>query len=215
MFRNGDQAGTVGGRTGARRCRATVALIVCSTLALSAAANPQSDPVVTVSENDGMYSVAATFTVPQGASFALAALTDYSHIPRFMPAVRASTVLERADDRAVVEQEAVASFMMFSKRIHLVLEVQEERDAIRFRDRCGRSFARYQGRWTVAEKDGVTRVTYELSAKPTFQVPEVLLKRLLKRDAIEMIAALKAEIGARARQPMDCARGCPEREPIR
>src|SRR5439155_23100302 len=133
------------------------------------------------------------------ASFALAALTDYGHIPRFMPEVRASTVLERAEDRAVVEQEAVASFMMFSKRVHLVLEVQEERGAIRFRDRCGRSFARYEGRWTIAENDGSTHIAYELSAKPSFDVPEFLLTRLLKRDATHIIERLKTEIATRAR----------------
>src|SRR5207244_4259606 len=130
---------------GARRLVAAAVLIVC-TSALPARATPQNDPFVTVTERRGIYNVAATFTVPQAASFALAALTDYSHIPRFMPEVRASTVLERAEDRAVVEQEAVASFLMFSRRIHLVLEVQEERGAIRFRDRCGWSFARYEGR---------------------------------------------------------------------
>jgi len=44
-------------------------------------------------------------------------------------------------------------------------------------------------------------VTYELSAKPSFDVPEFLLKRLLKRDASQMIERLKAEVAARARQP--------------
>ena len=52
-----------------------------------------------------------------------------------MPDVRTSSVLERGDGRAVIEQEAVAHFMMFSKRVHLVLEVQEEAGSIRFRDR--------------------------------------------------------------------------------
>ena len=102
-------------------------------------------------KNGGIYTVAATFTVPQAASFALAVLTDYDQIPRFMPDVRTSTVLERGDDRTVVEQEAVARFMMFSKRVHLVLEVHEEPGTIRFRDRCGKSFARYEGVWTITE----------------------------------------------------------------
>ncbi|MGH9373259.1 MAG: SRPBCC family protein, partial [Vicinamibacterales bacterium] len=179
------------------------ALVLFSGVAPPAMAVPQNEPPVTVSEDRGVYSVAATFTVPQAPSFAMAALTDYAQIPRFMPGVRTSNVLERVDDRAVVEQEAVARFMMFSKRLHLVLEVQEERATIRFRDRCGKSFARYEGVWTIAERDGSTHVTYELAAKPSFEVPEFLLKRLLKRDASQMIERLKAEIGARARQPVN------------
>jgi ribosome-associated toxin RatA of RatAB toxin-antitoxin module len=201
MFRNTQDAAKVGGRSGARRLLVTVALIAFSAAAVPAMAVPQNDPPVTVAEDNGIFSVTATFTVPQAGSFALAALTDYAQIPRFMPEVRTSNVIERADDRAVVEQEAVARFMMFSKRVHLVLEIHEERGTIRFRDRCGKSFARYEGVWTIAERDGTTHVTYELSAKPSFDVPEFLLKRLLKRDASQMIERLKAEIAARARQP--------------
>jgi len=201
MFRNiGSLAANVGGRSGARRLVVALALVAFSAVAMPAVAVPQNDPPVTVTEDNGVYSVAATFTVPQPGAFALAALTDYAQIPRFMPEVRTSNVLERADDRAVVEQEAVARFTMFSKRVHLVLEVHEDRGTIRFRDRCGKSFARYEGVWTIAERDGKTHVTYELSAKPSFDVPEFLLKRLLKRDASQMIERLKAEIESRARQ---------------
>ena len=89
--------------------------------------------------------------MPQPASVALTVLTDYEQIPRFMPDVRTSPVIERGDDYAVVEQEAVAKFMLFSKRIHLVLEVQEHAGTIRFRDRCGKSFKRYEGAWTVSD----------------------------------------------------------------
>lgn len=42
-----------------------------------------------------------------------------------------------------------------------------------------------------------TLVTYELTAQPTFDVPEFLLKRVLKRDAAEMIERLQREIAAR------------------
>lgn len=204
MFRNTRSlAAKVGGRPSARRLGAALALIAFSAMAVPAMAIPQKDPPVAVTEDNGVYSVTVTFTVPQASSFALAALTDYAQIPRFMPEVRTSTVLERADDRAVVEQEAVARFMMFSKRVHLVLEVQEDRGTIRFRDRCGKSFARYEGVWTISERDGKTHVTYELSAKPSFDVPEFLLKRLLKRDASQMIERLKTEIGSRARQPVN------------
>ena len=196
-------AGNVGGRAGARRIAVIAALVAFSAVLTPAIAGAQNDPPVTVTEDNGVYSVAATFTVPQAGSFALAALTDYAQIPRFMPEVRTSNVLERVDDRAVVEQEAVARFMMFSKRVHLVLEVQEDRGTIRFRDRCGKSFARYEGVWTIAERDGKTHVTYALAAKPSFDVPEFLLKRLLKRDASQMIEHLKAEIASRARQPVN------------
>jgi ribosome-associated toxin RatA of RatAB toxin-antitoxin module len=185
-----------GGRAITRRLCATVTAIVLVAAVPVIAAG--SEPSVTVDELEGVYSVRATFTVPHAPSFAVAALTDYAQIPRFMPAVRTSHVLEQINNRAVVEQEAVARFMMFSKRVHLVLEVQQGGGTIRFRDRCGKSFARYEGLWTITEREGATHVIYELSAQPSFDVPEFLLKRLLRRDASDMIERLRAEIAARA-----------------
>jgi ribosome-associated toxin RatA of RatAB toxin-antitoxin module len=178
-----------------------IALVLMIGLGAPADAGAQADPAVTVSEAAGVYSVSAAFTVPHEARHAVAALTDYAAIPRFMPEVRSSTVLDRSDDRVVVEQEAVARFLMFSKRVHLVLEVQQTGNTIRFRDRCRKSFTRYEGAWVIVERDRRTEVTYQLQAQPAFDVPEFLLKRLLKRDADRMIERLKAEIGARARTP--------------
>jgi ribosome-associated toxin RatA of RatAB toxin-antitoxin module len=153
---------------------------------------------VTVREQDGIYHVAATFTVARSAPVVFEVLTGYEQIPRYMPDVRSSRVIERNDGHAVVEQEAVARVMMFSKRVHLLLDVREEPLVIRFRDRCGRSFEHYEGAWTLSAA-GADRVSvrYELAAKPSFDVPEFLLKRLLKRDAQEMIRRLRDEMTRR------------------
>ena len=97
----------------------------------------------------------------------------------------------------MIEQEAVARFLMFSRRIQLRLEVRETPGTIHFQDRYGKSFTRYEGVWTIAEQNGRTIITYGLAADPSFDVPEFLLKRLLKRDAGEMIERLKAEITRR------------------
>ncbi len=88
--------------------------------------------------------------------------------------------------------------MMFSKRIRLLLHVQEDAGTISFRDACGRSFALYEGSWRVAEANGETVIVYELNAKPSFSVPDFLLARLMKRDAKEMIDRLQVEIAARS-----------------
>jgi ribosome-associated toxin RatA of RatAB toxin-antitoxin module len=188
---------TGGGRRGARRLLACTAVIFSSAFAAvaPAVAQPRSD--VTVYESGGIYRVAATFSVSQPAAVAMEVLADYDEIPRFMPDVRTSTVLERDNNYVVVEQEAVAKFLMFSKRIHLVLEVHQAAGSLRFRDRCGNSFTSYEGRWTVTEIDGRTDVAYELTARPAFEVPEFLLRRLLKRDSTRMIQLLTAEIAAR------------------
>ena len=154
-------------------------------------------PGVTVHEDRGVYSVTARFDVPAPAPVARAVLTDYEQIPRFMPGVKTSVVRERTAQGAVIEQEAVSKFLMFSKRLHLVLEVSEQADALSFRDRCGRSFARYEGEWRLTPHDGRTELLYVLTAEPSFEVPGFILKRLLERDSKDMIEQLRQEIARR------------------
>lgn len=191
---------TTGGRRRARQRLVTACLAVAAAT-VSAAGAP--DPQVSVRGSNGTYTVDASFGAAGPAATVIAVLTDYEQIPRFMPDVRRSNVIERADGLTVVEQEAVAKLMMFSKRIHLVLEVRERDGIIRFRDRCGKSFALYEGGWTVAERDGQTAIGYQLTAKPSFDVPEFLLKRLLKRDALQMIERLQGEMATRSRPEPD------------
>jgi len=155
-------------------------------------------PAVTVREERGLYSVEASFVVPHPPSIAHAVLTDYDRIPRFMPDVRTSTVVERSASHVLVQQEAVARMMMFSKRVHLLLEVHEAPGSIRFRDRAGKSFTHYEGAWRIRERPGGAEIVYRLHARPAFDVPEFLLKRLLRRDANEMIGRLRAEIAERS-----------------
>ena len=154
-----------------------------------------------VRETDGVYIVTSSFMVAAPASVAREVLTDYDHIARFLPDVQLSRVVERRGTLAVVQQEAVARFMMFSRRIYLLLEVEEEPRLIRFRDRDRRSFERYEGSWRVVEQGRQVSIAYELRAKPAFDVPEFLLKRLLKRDAQQMITRLQDEIAGRATAP--------------
>ena len=192
---------TSGGRACVRRILISGLLTLAGLIPvarLNATDAPASAPAVTVREEGGVYSVAARFEVPQSPALALAVLTDYEQIPRFMPGVETSIVLERAGRLVIVEQEAVSHLMMFSKRVHLVLEVTEGVDTLIFRDRSGRSFARYEGAWRLCEENGHTQIQYELTAQPSFDVPQFLLKRLLRRDAGQMIEGLRREIVERS-----------------
>jgi carbon monoxide dehydrogenase subunit G len=183
------------GRRGVRR------LCLCAALVAAAGTVTIADPIVApavgVTEAGGVYSVTAAFAVSEPPQTVIAVLTDYERIPRYMPDVQVSKVLERTAVGALVEQQAVSRFMLFSKVVHLLLDVREEAGAIRFRDRCGRSFVSYEGAWLISQHDSLTVVDYQLSAKPSFEVPGFVLKRLLKRDAAQLIDRIKAEITAR------------------
>ena len=196
MGPNGRQQAAAG-RARARRliCLLTVLLsMAAGTLAAHAPGGSRVD----VSESGGVYRVTAAFAVSEAPHDVITVLTDYARIPEFMPDVQSSKVLERTASGAVVEQVAVSKFMLFSKRVHLVLDVREDAGSIRFKDRCGRSFAEYEGEWIISEHDSVTVVDYRLTARPSFEVPAFVLKRLLKRDAAQLIDRLRAEIALHA-----------------
>ena len=161
-------------------------------------ASPPREPRIAVVEADGVYRVTAEFRVASPAKAVAAVLTDFERIPEFMPDVKRSRILSRTEAGLVVEQEATAQFMLFSKRVHLVLDVSEDGGTIRFRDRCQTSFTSYEGAWRLSAVGTETAVMYELSAKPNFDVPGFVLKRLLKRDAAGMIDRLQTEIAARS-----------------
>jgi carbon monoxide dehydrogenase subunit G len=185
---------------------ATVVAVVAVLGPAAPAAAADQATSVDVTETAGVYTVAATFSVDEPARAALAVLTDYPGIPRFMPEVESSSVVARRSDGALVDQAVVARFLMFTRRIQLRLDITERPGWVHFRDTSGESFEHYDGSWTVAASGDRTRITYALAAKPSFDVPEFLLRRLLKRDAVRMITRLRTEIAARAASPSlaDC-----------
>src|SRR5690606_41977606 len=71
---------------------------------------------------------------------------------------------------------------LFSRRIHLLLEVRQEGGEILFRDRCGRSFRTYEGVWRVTPNGETAVIEYELAADPAFAVPGWVLKRMLRSE---------------------------------
>jgi len=181
---------------GGRALRAAAAVLFVLQSAHAVAERRPSN--LAVRESAGVYTVSARFVAAQPPAVVLNVLTDYAAIPRFLPDVRTSVVRERGTGWAVVEQEASSGLMMFSKRVHLVLEIREQPAALLFRDRCGRSFARYEGAWRLSQQDGQTVIDYELTAQPSFDVPGWMLKRVVRRDSAELIERLQREIEARA-----------------
>ena len=188
-----------GGRRAPRLPRILAIAALLLTPGLAAADERNGGAPVTVTRVDGAYVVHAQFSVSQSAAEVIAVLTDYDGIPRFLPDIRRSVVRSREGSRTTVEQEAVSSVMLFSRRVHLLLEIDESADALVFRDTSGRSFDRYEGAWRLSPSGDATLVRYELQARPAFSVPEFVLIRLFRRDSRETITRIAAEIARRAR----------------
>ena len=168
-------------------------------LAYSAAPRASNDlpQSLSVQQHDGTYEVSASFDVPRPIAIVRAVLTDYEHIPKFLPQVERSVVLERTESGVLVDQQAVTQLLMFSKRMHLVLDIREAADVLTFTDTCGQSFVRYEGSWRLRDDGGRTSVRYRLLAEPRFDAPDWLVARLMKRDAGRTIERIQSEINRR------------------
>ena len=178
-------------RRGVRTALACLALLGTTvwapTVSAEALAQSPDTPVVSVQKIDDAYFVTATFSVPFSAADVHRVLTDYPNIPRFMPDVVTSQVVERQGRHVLVEQEAVSTYLFFSKRVHLMLDIEEAANRIEFRDRDRTSFERYEGAWSLAESGEVTTIGYELTAQPAFRVPGFVFRKLLDRDARTLV----------------------------
>jgi ribosome-associated toxin RatA of RatAB toxin-antitoxin module len=200
---------TAGGRASARRllaCGLAAAVLLAGARAVAAGATsgpaegdrPQN---LTVVEANGVYTISARFSVPVTPAIVLSVLTDYDGIPRFLPNVKSSRLLERNDRHVLVEQQAVVKLMFFSTRIHLLLGIDEGTRSLRFVDRSGKSFSRYEGVWTVQEQEeGGVEITYALTAEPAFEAPGFVVRRLMHRDASDQIERIQKEMIARAQE---------------
>jgi carbon monoxide dehydrogenase subunit G len=187
-----------GGALVRRLLFATVALLVLPTQGHAAPA-PDGDTDVTVVETSGVYHVTARFHVQQPLARVAAVLTDYERLPRFMPEIKTSIVRERTAERTLVEQEAVSRVLLFSRRVHLILDVRREGDGLAFTDLCGRSFVTYAGAWRLVADETGTSVTYQLTAQPRSDVPSVVVKRVVKSDATTLLNRLRTEFAAEPR----------------
>lgn len=175
----------------------TLLLALLVALHGAGAAHAAPAPQVSVLEVNGVYTVRAQFAVSAAPARVLAVLRDYERIPDFMPGVKRSVIKERAAGKTLVEQEAASKVFLFSKTVHLLLEVVETPETLLFTDVCGKSFRSYAGAWHVApDGDGAT-VYYQLSARPAFDVPGFVLSRVLKNDSAAMIEGLRQAVAAR------------------
>jgi len=113
--------------------------------------------------------------------------------------VKVSRVLSREGGKVMVEQEAVASLLFFSKRIHLLLEIVESPpQEIRFRDIAGREFTSYEGFWTIEETAEGLRVSYGIDVERGFSAPGFLAKRFFRNQAESLMHVMREEILRRA-----------------
>lgn len=159
-------------------------------------------PTVKVSPRpEGGHMLTASFTVAASPEVAWQVLTDYAGLPRFVESLSRSVVVGRDNGIVQVEQEGTGRFGFLTRRVHVLLTIQEKTssDRLDFHDTSGTSFHLYRGAWTVEPREGGALVTYQLEAHPRFFAPGPLARRASKSNVRSLLDGVRAEMERRAR----------------
>ena len=138
-------------------------------------------------------------------------VTDYEHLPQFVPGVRSVRVLARSAaggvERLLVEQAGEFRFLWFRQPVEVWLDVRHEvptlvlaRAVLPSGIGAERSTVReFEGRYTLDVIDaGRTRFRYDARFEPAQPLLPVLGDLAVRRTIHEQFAAMLAEIERRA-----------------
>src|SRR5262245_5336231 len=134
-----------------------------------------------------------------GGAEAWAVLTDYDGISSFVSSMRASHVSGRGPGYVLVDQVAVGRLFLFSRRMHATLRVVEEpQTRIQFEDVLKRDFTTYVGEWRVEPAEHGTAIVYRVTARPTFSLPDGMVRGMFRKTVRDLLSQVAAEIDRRA-----------------
>ena len=143
-----------------------------------------------------VYQIAATGTVAATPAAVWRILSDYDQLADFVPDLKSARVLSRNGNTVIVEQLGVARFLVFSQRIRLVVQVQEQPPERIDISLIEGDMKVYRASWVLSPVTGAagTRVEYTASIEPTFYVPEMIGESLIKQDIARMMTALLSRL---------------------
>ena len=139
-----------------------------------------------------VYQIASSGTVAATPTVVWRILTDYNHLADYLPNLKSARVVSRNGDRIIVEQRGTARFLFFSQTIRLLVQVHE-----RAPNRIDISLIEgdmkvYRARWELRPLAGATgtRVVYNATMEPKFDVPGIVGASVVRRDVAKMMAAV-------------------------
>lgn len=119
-------------------------------------------------------------------------MTDCARAPEFVPHLRSCQVIERGEDRRVVEHR-VKPYPLLPELTYRFEERWEDRHRIVFH-RTGGDLKAMEGAWELEPEGGRTLVRYRLSMDPGFLVPRWAVRRALREDLPRLLEALRDRV---------------------
>ncbi|HEY0783213.1 MAG TPA: SRPBCC family protein, partial [Thermoanaerobaculia bacterium] len=118
---------------------------------------------------------------------------DCAHAPEFVPRLRSCRIVEDGRERRLVEHR-VQILRVLPALTYCFEERLETGKRIDFR-RVSGALREMEGSWSLEDDAGRgTLVRYEVVLDPGFAVPGWLVRRLLRHDLVELLAALRDRV---------------------
>ena len=168
-------------------------------------------PDIEVRRENGAFVVRAEVILDADRRTAWLTLTDYEHLPQFVPGIRSAQVLARmasgGTERLLVEQAGEFRFLLFAQPVHVWLDVTHEaparvlaRSVLPSGIGAERSTLReFEGSYALTVIDGArTRFVYQARFEPVQATLPVLGTMAVRHTISEQFRAMAAEIERRA-----------------
>lgn len=158
------------------------------------AANP---PSVNFQQQGTRLLVSGSLSVAVAPATAWAVLTDYEHVPEFVPGMRVSRVIEKSDNTRILEQqgEMLANNMrMLYLGTLRVVEEPMSKLSVQF---LSGTFRNMQGQWIVQGKSAPVTLAYQLDYDTGTPYPSPVMVGMLQQQVIHWVSSLAAEMERR------------------
>ena len=156
--------------------------------------------VLVEEERDGGYFVSGGFSTDAPQKEIWEILVDYNSIHEFVSFIQSSRLKEIKKESLLVEQTVLGRFLVFSKKVYLLLHVVEEPfSRIMLTDISKKNFEFYEGKWEISNLKTRREVRFSLSFKPDFWIPGFVTKVMMRKKIKKALKEVKAEILDRTR----------------
>ncbi|MFN3593366.1 MAG: SRPBCC family protein [Thiobacillaceae bacterium] len=165
-----------------------------------AAEVPDDAVAVSVAREADHILLAAEFRVPVDVRTAWSVLTDFTHMPEFLPGLKESLVLAQNGQRLTVQQKGESTVGLFPMEYESLRAIElKPYQSIRSRTLKG-SMGSVEGvTRLMPEGQGVTLVVYSAQVQPDSSLAALVPSRYLREELMTQFQAMRAEMLRRAR----------------
>ena len=181
-----------------RMAMLTTLLILSQPIAFGDARRAQ-DLTVDVQKHDGMLVIDVNMLVKVSPSEAWAVLTDYDHMAQFLPNLRSSKIIEKADGKIKIDQSGAVSYGFLSVPFEVVREIELRPDTeILSRVISGSLKQEFASTRLQADGSGA-RIFYHSESVPNVWVPPGIGPAFVKDEVRAQFENMRSEMMKRKR----------------